>query len=138
MYGTNPGWPRPDLPQGYDGWQVIDATPQEESLGLYQTGPAPVKAVKSGTVHCLFTSLQIIFKDKSFSTITSTTPICMIFAWSFSQNLLEPFPFPGEVYLGYETPFVFAEVNADRVQWIVKAGEDGSYEISGSYDRCWE
>ena len=24
---------RPDLPEGYDGWQVIDATPQEASDG---------------------------------------------------------------------------------------------------------
>ena len=24
---------RPDLPKGYDGWQIIDATPQEKSDG---------------------------------------------------------------------------------------------------------
>ena len=24
---------RPDLPDGYDGWQVVDATPQETSSG---------------------------------------------------------------------------------------------------------
>ena len=39
---------RPDLPEGYDGWQVIDATPQEVSLNLYQTGPASVEAIKKG------------------------------------------------------------------------------------------
>lgn len=39
---------RPDLAPGYDGWQAVDATPQELSLNLYQTGPAPVKAVKEG------------------------------------------------------------------------------------------
>lgn len=26
---------RPDLPQGYGGWQAIDATPQEASDGQY-------------------------------------------------------------------------------------------------------
>ena len=26
---------RPDLPQGYGGWQAIDATPQEASDGFY-------------------------------------------------------------------------------------------------------
>ena len=26
---------RPDLPKGYDGWQVIDATPQESSDGRF-------------------------------------------------------------------------------------------------------
>jgi transglutaminase-like putative cysteine protease len=27
---------RPDLPSGYGGWQIIDATPQEVSDGTYQ------------------------------------------------------------------------------------------------------
>lgn len=27
---------RRDLPTGYGGWQIIDATPQEESSGIYQ------------------------------------------------------------------------------------------------------
>lgn len=34
----------------YDGWQVIDATPQEESFGRMQCGPAPVKAIKAGRI----------------------------------------------------------------------------------------
>ncbi|XP_076809000.1 protein-glutamine gamma-glutamyltransferase E-like isoform X1 [Clavelina lepadiformis] len=41
---------RPDLPKGYDGWQAVDATPQEESSGIYQCGPAPVKAIKNGEI----------------------------------------------------------------------------------------
>ncbi|KAM8945642.1 protein-glutamine gamma-glutamyltransferase 2 [Pelodytes ibericus] len=39
---------RPDLGGGYDGWQVIDPTPQEKSDGIYCCGPAPVIAVKEG------------------------------------------------------------------------------------------
>ncbi|KAG9473936.1 protein-glutamine gamma-glutamyltransferase 2 [Eleutherodactylus coqui] len=39
---------RMDLPEGYDGWQVIDPTPQEKSDGVYCCGPAPVLAVKEG------------------------------------------------------------------------------------------
>ncbi|EOA93138.1 Protein-glutamine gamma-glutamyltransferase K [Anas platyrhynchos] len=54
---------RPDLPDGYDGWQVVDATPQETSSGLFCCGPCSVTAVKNG-----------------------------------------------EVFLKYDTPFVFAEV----------------------------
>ncbi|XP_078483974.1 protein-glutamine gamma-glutamyltransferase K isoform X1 [Ciona intestinalis] len=73
---------RGDLPTGYDGWQAVDATPQEISLGLYQTGPAPLTAIKNG-----------------------------------------------EVYLGFETAFVFAEVNSDRANWIVKQDEVGEYVI---------
>ncbi|XP_053309883.1 protein-glutamine gamma-glutamyltransferase 5-like [Spea bombifrons] len=41
---------RRDLRSGYDGWQVLDATPQEISGGTYCCGPAPVKAVKEGDV----------------------------------------------------------------------------------------
>eukprot|EP00095_Tigriopus_kingsejongensis_P002392 maker-scaffold714_size108203-snap-gene-0.20 protein:Tk02392 transcript:maker-scaffold714_size108203-snap-gene-0.20-mRNA-1 annotation:"hemocyte protein-glutamine gamma-glutamyltransferase" len=41
---------RPDLSSGFDGWQVIDSTPQEQSNYLYQCGPAPVEAVRQGEV----------------------------------------------------------------------------------------
>ena len=42
---------RPDLEPGdYGGWQAIDATPQEESDGIYRCGPASVAAVKRGEV----------------------------------------------------------------------------------------
>uniref|UniRef100_UPI00358F213A protein-glutamine gamma-glutamyltransferase K-like n=1 Tax=Myxine glutinosa TaxID=7769 RepID=UPI00358F213A len=61
---------RPDLPDGYGGWQAIDATPQETSAGIYRCGPASLKAIKNGMV-----------------------------------------------YLAYDTPFVFAEVNSDRIYW---------------------
>lgn len=57
---------RPDLPAGYGGWQIIDATPQETSNTRYQCGPTSVVAVRRG-----------------------------------------------EVFYQYDTPFVFAEVNAD-------------------------
>ena len=41
---------RRDLPAGFDGWQAVDATPQEESPqgGGYRTGPSPIKAIKEG------------------------------------------------------------------------------------------
>lgn len=34
----------------YNGWQVVDATPQEMSDGVYRCGPAPVEAVKLGEI----------------------------------------------------------------------------------------
>ncbi|KAM6927854.1 protein-glutamine gamma-glutamyltransferase 5 [Xenentodon cancila] len=74
------GWMRrPDLAEDatYDGWQVLDPTPQETSDGLYCCGPAPVTAILNGDIH-----------------------------------------------LKYDLPFVFAEVNADCVYWLVKP--DGS------------
>nr|XP_046240951.1 protein-glutamine gamma-glutamyltransferase 6 [Scatophagus argus] len=75
------GWMRrPDLTVDgkYDGWQVLDPTPQERSDGVFCCGPAPVKAILDGETH-----------------------------------------------LKYDVPFVFAEVNADCVDWLVKA--DGSH-----------
>ncbi|XP_052414129.1 protein-glutamine gamma-glutamyltransferase 5-like [Carassius gibelio] len=36
---------RPDLGRGYDGWQVLDPTPQERSAGMFRCGPAAVKAI---------------------------------------------------------------------------------------------
>ncbi|XP_049445564.1 protein-glutamine gamma-glutamyltransferase E [Epinephelus fuscoguttatus] len=70
---------RPDLSETgkYDGWQVLDPTPQEMSDNVYCCGPASVKAIREGQVDLI-----------------------------------------------YDCPFVFAEVNADVVHWLVK--EDGS------------
>ncbi|XP_054609764.1 coagulation factor XIII A chain [Dunckerocampus dactyliophorus] len=41
---------RPDLPAGFGGWQVVDATPQETSDGFYRCGPASVHAIKHGYI----------------------------------------------------------------------------------------
>ncbi|XP_076448843.1 protein-glutamine gamma-glutamyltransferase K-like isoform X2 [Babylonia areolata] len=71
---------RQDLPEGYDGWQAHDATPQELSEGVMRCGPAPLRAIKEG-----------------------------------------------HVYLNYDVPFVFSEVNGDRVYW--KRNEDGDSEV---------
>jgi hypothetical protein len=74
---------RDDLPGNkYDGWQAVDATPQEESSQLYQMGPAPLTAVKEG-----------------------------------------------EVYAGFDAGFVFSEVNADIVTWVVKKDKNDEYII---------
>ena len=39
----------------------------------------------------------------------------------------------GHIYIGYDTGFVFAEVNADRVEWIVK--QEGNYKYIKGYVR---
>ncbi|KAF4096342.1 hypothetical protein G5714_022311 [Onychostoma macrolepis] len=75
----NESWmSRPDLPAGYGGWQVVDATPQEPSQGSYRCGPTSVSAVRNGQVN-----------------------------------------------LKFDTPFVFAEVNSDKIYWQKKP--DGSF-----------
>ncbi|XP_072237590.1 protein-glutamine gamma-glutamyltransferase E-like isoform X1 [Leuresthes tenuis] len=48
------GWmKRPDLAGDgkYDGWQVLDPTPQETSDGVYRCGPASVSAIFNGDTH---------------------------------------------------------------------------------------
>ncbi|EHB04277.1 Protein-glutamine gamma-glutamyltransferase 6 [Heterocephalus glaber] len=48
----NESWfARQDLGPSYDGWQVLDATPQEESEGMFQCGPASVTAIREGDIH---------------------------------------------------------------------------------------
>ncbi|XP_062381631.1 protein-glutamine gamma-glutamyltransferase 2-like [Sardina pilchardus] len=67
---------RPDLAAGstYDGWQVLDPTPQEKSTGVFCCGPTPVKAILEGHTD-----------------------------------------------MKYDVGFVFAEVNADQVTWLLQA-----------------
>ncbi|XP_061641798.1 LOW QUALITY PROTEIN: protein-glutamine gamma-glutamyltransferase E [Phyllopteryx taeniolatus] len=76
---------RPDLKADgkYDGWQVLDATPQEPSKGLYRCGPASLVAILNG-----------------------------------------------ETDLEYDVPFVFAEVNADCIDWLIK--DDGTEVVLNS------
>ncbi|NXI51557.1 TGM4 glutamyltransferase, partial [Chloroceryle aenea] len=76
---------RQDLPPGFDGWQAIDATPQEQSQGAFQCGPCPLKAVREG-----------------------------------------------DVYLPFDSKFVYAEVNADQVYWLVKKvnGKEKFFRLS--------
>ncbi|KAG0729864.1 Annulin [Chionoecetes opilio] len=67
----NEAWmTRPDIGEEYDGWQAVDATPQEESDGQYRCGPASLKAIKEGHIN-------------------------------------KPF----------DIPFIFAEINADKLYW---------------------
>ncbi|XP_072206173.1 protein-glutamine gamma-glutamyltransferase 6-like [Excalfactoria chinensis] len=48
----NESWfTRKDLGSFYDGWQVLDATPQEKSKGIYRCGPASTRAIKEGDVN---------------------------------------------------------------------------------------
>uniref|UniRef100_A0A3P8TLA8 protein-glutamine gamma-glutamyltransferase n=1 Tax=Amphiprion percula TaxID=161767 RepID=A0A3P8TLA8_AMPPE len=78
------GWmKRPDLGSDgeYDGWQVVDPTPQELSDGVFCCGPASVKGILNG---------QTGFK--------------------------------------YDAPFIFAEVNADCVYYMVSRSRNASFD----------
>lgn len=68
---------RPDFGTAdYDGWQAIDATPQEKSGNQFRCGPAPVAAVKSGKVSMCFDSNFLFAEvnaDKLFWRYSSPT-----------------------------------------------------------------
>ncbi|KFB35768.1 hypothetical protein ZHAS_00002672 [Anopheles sinensis] len=60
----NEAWmTRPDLGGGlYDGWQVVDATPQELSDGMFKLGPASVQAIKNGEVNLAYDT-EFVFAE---------------------------------------------------------------------------
>ncbi|XP_056279638.1 protein-glutamine gamma-glutamyltransferase 5-like [Pseudoliparis swirei] len=41
---------RADLGTGFDGWQVVDPTPQEKSAGVFCCGPCPVVAIRRRSI----------------------------------------------------------------------------------------
>jgi hypothetical protein len=45
---------RPDLGSDYDGWQALDSTIQENSMGISRMGPAPLVALQRGEINTLF------------------------------------------------------------------------------------
>uniref|UniRef100_A0A3Q2T4Z2 Protein-glutamine gamma-glutamyltransferase 2 n=1 Tax=Fundulus heteroclitus TaxID=8078 RepID=A0A3Q2T4Z2_FUNHE len=76
------GWmKRPDLAKDgrYDGWQVLDPTPQEKSDGMFCCGPAPVSAIRNGDTHLKY-DVPFLFAAVNADCIT----------W---QLLIEPFKY---------------------------------------------
>ncbi|KAK9515699.1 hypothetical protein VZT92_026325 [Zoarces viviparus] len=73
---------RGDLGAKFDGWQVVDPTPQEKSAGLFRCGPCPVVAIRQ---HC--------------------------------------FGAP------YDTPFIYASVDADIVKLILQGEKEVGREL---------
>ncbi|KAM9059316.1 LOW QUALITY PROTEIN: protein-glutamine gamma-glutamyltransferase 6 [Megaptera novaeangliae] len=52
LHVWNKSWfVRQDLGPSYNGWQVLDTTPREESESVFQCGPASVTAIREGDVH---------------------------------------------------------------------------------------
>ncbi|KAJ8400572.1 hypothetical protein AAFF_G00393410 [Aldrovandia affinis] len=45
---------RSDLGSGFDGWQVLDPTPQERSEGIYCCGPSPVRGIKERRLDLIY------------------------------------------------------------------------------------
>ncbi|XP_073462417.1 protein-glutamine gamma-glutamyltransferase 6-like [Aquarana catesbeiana] len=68
----NESWfTRPDIGSFYNGWQVLDATPQEKSSGVYRLGPTSVKAIKAGDVHLKYDG-PFVFSEVNADAISWT------------------------------------------------------------------
>jgi len=59
---------RTDLPPGMGGWQAVDGTPQEESNGLYQCGPASLQAIKEGKIELPYDG-RFVFAEVNADTV---------------------------------------------------------------------
>ncbi|KAJ3603065.1 hypothetical protein NHX12_030809, partial [Muraenolepis orangiensis] len=63
---------RPDLKPEFDGWQVVDPTPQEKSEGVFCCGPVPVKAIQQGELTCKYDA-PFVFAEVNADALTYTT-----------------------------------------------------------------
>ena len=77
---------RRDVPatRGKGGWQAVDATPQEESDGLYQMGPADVGLIKKNTDEQCFDSTFVT------SEVASDIKLYLLEGDSMEQALKSP------------------------------------------------
>ena len=81
---------RPDLPPGFDGWQAVDATPQEESPqgGGYRTGPASLKAIKEGNSVPFDTNFIIAeVREKKMDVLSTCTCLHVLSKCGFHEPL---------------------------------------------------
>nr|XP_006990868.2 protein-glutamine gamma-glutamyltransferase 4 isoform X2 [Peromyscus maniculatus bairdii]XP_015864529.1 protein-glutamine gamma-glutamyltransferase 4 isoform X2 [Peromyscus maniculatus bairdii] len=88
---------RRDLPQGNDGWQVLDATPQEISEGSFRTGPSPLSAIRQGAVQTQYDT-KFVFTEVNGDK----------FIWLVKQN-------KGKVLLAVETASIGKHISTKMV-----------------------
>lgn len=92
---------RPDLPSGFDGWQVVDATPQETSSGEQgpclaprsHWGPLPVSSARGTNSSVLDGALESgpfvpqffrrTHEDNHHVTLHLFSPFCIIICPNF-------------------------------------------------------
>lgn len=114
----NESWfARRDLGPSYNGWQVLDATPQEESEGTGSAGWVPdSRFLTPGDAHA--------------------HPSCAGVFWCGPASVTAIRE--GDVHLAHDGPFVFAEVNADYITWLWNEDESRErvYSDTKKIGRC--
>uniref|UniRef100_A0A3B5AL81 Protein-glutamine gamma-glutamyltransferase 2 n=1 Tax=Stegastes partitus TaxID=144197 RepID=A0A3B5AL81_9TELE len=82
------GWmKRPDLKKdnSYDGWQVLDPTPQEMSQGVYCCGPSPVAAILCGDTELKY-DLPFVFAEVNADIVRWKRKMYSD-SWTVGQNI---------------------------------------------------
>lgn len=123
---------RDDLPKENNGWQVLDPTPQELSEGTFSFDCIAVTS--NFTLIILFMKpLKRFWKVKDYvltshrlSDFLSKCERMRFCNATCSAGEYRCGPCPvraikeGDLEIKYDTPFIFAEVNADVVHWIIQ------------------
>lgn len=115
---------RPDLKKGnsYDGWQVLDPTPQEKSEGEHKIVFLEISALWQIHKWITIPEWGDSFLQKPDEPIKRYKKANYVF---LTPGVFCCGPAPvaailqGDTNLKYDVPFVFAEVNADIVKWMV-------------------
>ena len=108
---------RDDLPDpSYGGWQVIDSTPQEESESKTSTN----RSLRQS-------NLTKIYILKVFEP-------CKYFRFFLDRYQCGPSPVEavkrGDVGVGFDSAFVFAEVNADVFVYVVDKKSEWGFKLA--------
>uniref|UniRef100_A0A3Q2XKJ8 protein-glutamine gamma-glutamyltransferase n=1 Tax=Hippocampus comes TaxID=109280 RepID=A0A3Q2XKJ8_HIPCM len=135
---------RPDLPPRLSGWQVVDATPQETSDGLYRCGPASVLAIKEGQVGHSYdapfifaevnSDVHYLTRDKYGNVISVYVDKTLVGRGLFTKHILADTP--DEVTSTYKHP----EGSPDEAKAMVTAQgfglerDDGQVELGKDVD----
>lgn len=114
---------RPDLTNSYDGWQALDPTPQEKSEGTTCTARVLCPTLDPQGLPpprpCLAPA-----GAKPWVVTVALAPAGVFCCGPAPVRAIKE----GDLQLKYDIPFVFAEVNADVVYWVVR--NDGTHKKS--------
>ncbi|XP_046675640.1 hemocyte protein-glutamine gamma-glutamyltransferase-like [Homalodisca vitripennis] len=122
---------RPDLPPGYDGWQAIDATPQEKSGWKYRTGPASLEAIKKGLVGYQY--------DTSFLFSEVNADVCHFVEdddspWRFTRIKLDPSMIGKRIVTQSLTDNVYGERGMEDITSQYKNSEGSEAERAAVFN----
>uniref|UniRef100_A0A672S672 Coagulation factor XIII A chain-like n=1 Tax=Sinocyclocheilus grahami TaxID=75366 RepID=A0A672S672_SINGR len=110
---------RPDLPERFSGWQVIDCTPQETSDGLYRCGPTSVNAIRDGELSYPFDAKFVFAEVRNMSMLFDVYLPSVFSKLHFDRQAMqmaERRGVPSRDYLPLAESGVTIELQADTIK----------------------